>query len=967
MRLRKFRLRSMGPFEDVTVDLDSLPGPLVALVGRNGAGKTSALELAYAGAQYRETPTQGTLAERSTNKGSLVESWIGDIHIKHLVGDGKVLVQRGSAVLVPSGGVTPFDLWAEKSLPPKDLFHAGVFGAQGSSGFLGMTPGPRKGVVLRALGIERVEALSKMAGEKRDDAQLEVGRIDRQIGDERARIGAGADLGAALALRQQAVADAIAALTTAQDGSQEAQQALDEARRLASGRELALATARAHEERAEELRHRHRVLTEAIEAAELRRARIVEALAGADEHRRAAAELEEWRRRLADLEAEARLMAERKERRADLAARRGTAEEALQALERRRSEALRALEERDAVRALAARVDGLRTGRFDVEARGRDASAAMDQADRDRLAAGREKDSAGRVALEHRARAQRADEVLRDLPLVEEAEQRLPDLRADEETADAARSAAADEVDRIRKLLVDGKDQRIAGLRDGLASIFEVDNTQAAHGVARGALDEDDETASEHGAAPEALRAAERVLEEKGRLFREASRKVGEAERRAERRPEMERAIQERDGALAAAEHADAEVLKQEWIAEQATETRDALRHEVAILRRGYIHRAKRLAAAEKAAERLPEIARAEATILVLEEPIAAARATIAAADRELQDLDGAPILWGPPESLTEAREAVHRAQTSATKLVGIAAAEAELRALDEQSDRDAAAIADVAAKLAQLGPAPEVPVAVDLELAAREVDYKLRRVREAVVAHAHAETALAGAREVATRIAVLEPQLHAAEQLVADWALIAKTLGRDGLQALLIDAAGPELTALVNDLLRSCFGSRYTVKIETTRAKKDGKGDKEVCDVLVHDAQHPELGWREGRRFSGGEKAILGEAIALALTAVSCRRAGLTDVTLVRDETAGLDETFGGNITAYVTMLRRAAAIIGASKVLFVLHNAPSAWALADAVLLVDQGRIVQAQVVDGRVVPLEAEEAVFEEREAA
>jgi hypothetical protein len=133
----------MGPFEDVTVDLDSLPGPLVALVGRNGAGKTSALELAYAGAQYRETPTQGTLAERSTNKGSLVESWIGDIHIKHLVGDGKVLVQRGSAVLVPSGGVTPFDLWAEKSLPPKDLFHAGVFGAQGSSGFLGMTPGPR--------------------------------------------------------------------------------------------------------------------------------------------------------------------------------------------------------------------------------------------------------------------------------------------------------------------------------------------------------------------------------------------------------------------------------------------------------------------------------------------------------------------------------------------------------------------------------------------------------------------------------------------------------------------------------------------------------------------------------------------------------------------------------------------------------------------------------------------------------
>jgi ABC-type lipoprotein export system ATPase subunit len=86
-----------------------------------------------------------------------------------------------------------------------------------------------------------------------------------------------------------------------------------------------------------------------------------------------------------------------------------------------------------------------------------------------------------------------------------------------------------------------------------------------------------------------------------------------------------------------------------------------------------------------------------------------------------------------------------------------------------------------------------------------------------------------------------------------------------------------------------------------------------------------------------------------------------------VRDETAGaLDRE---NAAAYITMLRRAAQIIGASKVVFVSHDEET-WALADSVLLVRDGRIVQARIVDGRVEPVsptEAEEVVFEEREAA
>jgi ABC-type phosphonate transport system ATPase subunit len=78
MRLRSFRFRHMGPFADAALDLDALPGPLVAVCGVNGAGKTSLLELAFAGALYRTTPTQGTLASRARSRDSFVEAQIGE-------------------------------------------------------------------------------------------------------------------------------------------------------------------------------------------------------------------------------------------------------------------------------------------------------------------------------------------------------------------------------------------------------------------------------------------------------------------------------------------------------------------------------------------------------------------------------------------------------------------------------------------------------------------------------------------------------------------------------------------------------------------------------------------------------------------------------------------------------------------------------------------------------------------------
>jgi DNA repair exonuclease SbcCD ATPase subunit len=93
---------------------------------------------------------------------------------------------------------------------------------------------------------------------------------------------------------------------------------------------------------------------------------------------------------------------------------------------------------------------------------------------------------------------------------------------------------------------------------------------------------------------------------------------------------------------------------------------------------------------------------------------------------------------------------------------------------------------------------------------------------------------------------------------------------------------------------------------------------------------------------YSGGERVLLGEAVSLGLAMLSTRRAGLDGVTLVRDESgAALDPT---NARSYVAMLRRAAELVRAHRVLLVSHS-PDVQELCDSRLVVADGRVeVQA-----------------------
>lgn len=168
------------------------------------------------------------------------------------------------------------------------------------------------------------------------------------------------------------------------------------------------------------------------------------------------------------------------------------------------------------------------------------------------------------------------------------------------------------------------------------------------------------------------------------------------------------------------------------------------------------------------------------------------------------------------------------------------------------------------------------------------------------------------------------------------DWKHIKRAFGPQGIQALEIDQAGPDVTALINDLLHSCYGSRFSVSLETTAPLADGSGTKEVFDVRVIDSeQGVEI---EARKLSGGEKVLVGEALSLALAIYNSRRSDVGMDDLWRDECAGA--LYPESAPLYVTMLRKALDLGGFHRCFYVSHN-PELWSLADARLNFADGQV--------------------------
>lgn len=119
------------------------------------------------------------------------------------------------------------------------------------------------------------------------------------------------------------------------------------------------------------------------------------------------------------------------------------------------------------------------------------------------------------------------------------------------------------------------------------------------------------------------------------------------------------------------------------------------------------------------------------------------------------------------------------------------------------------------------------------------------------------------------------------------------RAFSKDGVPALLIEQALPEIEAQANDLLERLSNGTMSLKFETQAEYKDNKrtDKKETLEIKISDSSGV---YREYEMYSGGEAFRVNFAIRLALSRVLAHRAGARLQTLVIDEGFGSQDANG-------------------------------------------------------------------------
>lgn len=151
-------------------------------------------------------------------------------------------------------------------------------------------------------------------------------------------------------------------------------------------------------------------------------------------------------------------------------------------------------------------------------------------------------------------------------------------------------------------------------------------------------------------------------------------------------------------------------------------------------------------------------------------------------------------------------------------------------------------------------------------------------------------------------KVAVLEKQKQRQEELehkrqiisqrVKQYRQLEAAFGKDGVPALLIEQALPNIENKANLILEKLSSGGMAIQFQTLREYKDTKREdlRETLDIQIRDRS----GFRDYELYSGGESFRINFAIRLALSHVLTQRAGARLQTLVVDEGFGSQDAVG-------------------------------------------------------------------------
>lgn len=152
-------------------------------------------------------------------------------------------------------------------------------------------------------------------------------------------------------------------------------------------------------------------------------------------------------------------------------------------------------------------------------------------------------------------------------------------------------------------------------------------------------------------------------------------------------------------------------------------------------------------------------------------------------------------------------------------------------------------------------------------------------------------ERDLEAARKAAEEVAELRVEIKQISAQAARLRVLGNphdgALSRNGIPALLIEQAVPELEAAANEVLTTLSDGRMALELRTQVERKSSNSVSETLDIVVHSQKGPRL----YEMWSGGQKTRLNIALRAGLTLVLARQAGARCGMFVLDEPDWLDE----------------------------------------------------------------------------
>jgi exonuclease SbcC len=260
--------------------------------------------------------------------------------------------------------------------------------------------------------------------------------------------------------------------------------------------------------------------------------------------------------------------------------------------------------------------------------------------------------------------------------------------------------------------------------------------------------------------------------------------------------------------------------------------------------------------------------------------------------------------------NIAQSRAALAKAQEAAVRIEGIEKqVDEKLKFLEEKQNEVSRLIAGIEeGTLSRLSKELNAAVSIHAGLTERYTAVKSEIARqEAIIEAAHRTLAEIEAQE--KELATLRKQIFDSVCEGGDWDLIAKAFGKDGIQALELDALAPGISDTANRILESAYGDRFKIAIETTRIGGAGKKTKQIEDFLIYvtDAEDGDGEPALLENKSGGEAVWIKRAIYDAFAVIRKRNTNFAFLSCFQDETDGALDSAAK--TAYARMLEAAHA----------------------------------------------------------